>query len=69
MLYSTLGIASEREQVVKGVGEKFLAPPLSSQWDFFQFLNHTGDNSGANLKSISHRFHPILVEFALELTK
>jgi len=27
------------------------------------------DNQGANLKSISHRCHPIMVEFVKELTK
>jgi len=30
---------------------------------------HPGDNLGANLKSVSHRCHPILVAFAWELTK
>jgi len=30
---------------------------------------HPGGNPGANLKSISHRCHPILVAFACELTK
>ena len=30
MLYATLGLASERERVVKGKDEKFLDPPLSS---------------------------------------
>jgi len=30
--------------------------------------NHPGGNPGANLKSISHRCHPILVAFVLELT-
>ena len=30
---------------------------------------HPGGNPGANLKSISHRCHPILVAFAWELTK
>ena len=30
---------------------------------------HPGGNPGANLKSISHRSHPILVAFAWELTK
>jgi len=29
---------------------------------------HPGDNPGANLKSISHRCHPILVAFEWELT-
>jgi len=29
---------------------------------------HTGGNPGANLKSISHRCHPILVAFVWELT-
>jgi len=31
--------------------------------------NHPGGNPGANLKSISHRCHPILVAFVWELTK
>ena len=31
--------------------------------------HHPGGNSGANLKSISHRCRPILVAFVLELTK
>jgi len=31
--------------------------------------HHPGDNLGANLKSISHRCHPILVAFVWELTK
>ena len=30
---------------------------------------HPGGNLGANLKSISHRCHPILVAFVWELTK
>ena len=30
---------------------------------------HPGGNPGANLKSISHRCHPILVAFVCELTK
>jgi len=30
---------------------------------------HPGGNPGANLKSISHRCHPILVAFVWELTK
>ena len=30
---------------------------------------HPGSNPGANLKSISHRCHPILVAFVWELTK
>jgi len=32
-------------------------------------LLHPGGNPGANLKSISHRCHPILVAFLWELTK
>jgi len=32
-------------------------------------LHHPGGNPGANLKSISHRCHPILVAFVWELTK
>jgi len=35
--------------------------------DTFQF--HPGGNSGANLKSISHRCHPRRVAFERELTK
>ena len=31
--------------------------------------SHPGGNPGANLKSISHRYHPILVAFSWELTK
>ena len=31
--------------------------------------SHPGGNPGANLKSISHRCHPILVEFVWKLTK
>ena len=31
--------------------------------------HHPGGNPGANLKSISHRCHPILVAFVWELTK
>jgi len=31
--------------------------------------NHPGGNPGANLKSISHRCHPILVAFVWELTE
>ena len=31
--------------------------------------SHPGGNPGANLKSISHRCHPILVAFVWELTK
>jgi len=31
--------------------------------------NHPGGNPGANLMSISHRCHPILVAFVWELTK
>ena len=31
--------------------------------------NHPGGNPGANLKSISHRWHPILVASVWELTK
>ena len=30
---------------------------------------HPGGNQGANLKSISHRYHPILVAFVCELTE
>ena len=30
---------------------------------------HPGGTPGANLKSISHRFHPVLVAFVWELTK
>ena len=30
---------------------------------------HPGGNPGANLKSISHRCHPILVAFVWELTE
>ena len=30
---------------------------------------HPGGNPGANLKSISHRCHPILVAYVWELTK
>ena len=30
---------------------------------------HPGGNPGANLRSISHRCHPILVAFVWELTK
>jgi len=30
--------------------------------------HHPGGNPGANLKSISHRCHPILVVFVWELT-
>jgi len=32
-------------------------------------IPHPGGNPGANLKSISHRWHPILVAFVWELTK
>ena len=32
-------------------------------------VSHPGDNPWANLKSISHRCHPILVAFVWELTK
>ena len=32
-------------------------------------LNHSGGNPGANLKSISHRCHPILVAFVWKMTK
>ena len=32
-------------------------------------VNHPGGNPGANLKSISHRCHPILVAFVWELTR
>jgi len=32
-------------------------------------LLHPGANPGANLKSISHRCHPILVAFVWELTE
>ena len=32
-------------------------------------LPHPGGNPGANLKSISHRCHPILVAFVWELTQ
>ena len=32
-------------------------------------LYHPGGNTGANLESISHRCHPILVAFVWELTK
>ena len=35
----------------------------------FSLSPHPGGNPGANLKSISHRFHPILVAFVWELTK
>ena len=34
-----------------------------------RFAIHPGANPGANLKSISHRCHPILVAFVWELTK
>ena len=34
-----------------------------------QVFLHPGGNPGANLKSISHRCHPILVAFVWELTK
>ena len=39
--------------------EKALSPQVSS---------HPGGNPGANLKSIYHRYHPILVDFVWELT-
>ena len=32
-------------------------------------VNHPGGNPGTNLKSISHRCHPILVAFVWELTE
>jgi len=32
-------------------------------------VDHPGGSPGANLKSISHRYHPILVAFVWELTK
>jgi len=35
----------------------------------FRARIHPGGNPGANLKSISHRCHPILVAFASELTQ
>jgi len=35
----------------------------------YYMYNHPGGNPGANLKSISHRCHPILVAFVWKLTK
>ena len=32
-------------------------------------VRHPGGNPGTNLKSISHRCHPILVAFVWEVTK
>ena len=53
-----------------------VAPPLPNVARRHQILLlvavqafHPGGNPGANLKSISHRCHPILVEFVWELTQ
>ena len=43
--------------------------PPRSRTCWFRPLHHPGDNPGANLKSISHRCHPILVAFVWELTE
>jgi len=45
------------------------APSSSLPPTRWVFCPHPGGNPGANLKSISHRCHPILVAFVWELTK
>jgi len=50
-----------------GAGERGGARPRSSLGPIGHL--HPGGNSGANLKSISHRCHPILVVFVWEFTK
>ena len=46
-----------------------LTPPPASPGSAQGPFSHPGGNPGANLKSISHRCHPILVAFVWELTK
>jgi len=49
-------------------GDVFWTSCLSLTIIAISSCSHPGGNQGANLKSISHRCHPILVEFAWNLT-
>jgi len=59
--HSTLGW-----RVIKKKKKRTRAPPVAQR---VSELIHPGGNPGANLKSISHRCHPILVAFAWDLTE
>ena len=54
----------------QGARKRRFAPALRAGWAApgATYL-HPGGNPGENLKSISHRCHPILVAFVWELTK
>jgi len=52
-----------------GVASRLAARGRGRQPCLFRTALHPGGNPGANLKSISHRCHPILVAFVWELTK
>ena len=61
------GVASHRGHPTRGN-----IPRLNPQPTAVEQMCHTcrpGRNPGAHLESTSHRCHPILVAFALELTK
>jgi hypothetical protein len=67
---SSLSMGFVTSHILSGIAaSRIAASAVRRHFASFGFRVHPGGNPGANLKSISHRCHPILVAFVWELTK